>query len=263
MSDNVRSNADGCHPVPSDQCLIEGKQQIPLSDDAVRPILSGGRPVIKVPHVLAETELQIVVEADVDFDDDPVEIKRVHKNVVLTQCKLVPVRFLPRSLNPRTRVATRAKLFVEGYIRKNIEYVSGLCESNLKDRVVKIPFHGFAEIDRDEFITFPLFGVTTDGRSDFINPKNGEFPRQDKYFFENSVYYNEQPYCELVNANFYELDFSPTLTAIDEQYSTLREKIVLDLTLKVLQLRQVRVEALRGFGLPGGPFEDDEDGEIL
>lgn len=50
------------------------------------------------------------------------EIKRVLKNVFLTQCKLVPVAFTPVPGTNYRRV-TRAKLFVEGYILQCIEYI--------------------------------------------------------------------------------------------------------------------------------------------
>ncbi|MEW9501699.1 Uracil permease, partial [Jeotgalibacillus marinus] len=56
--------------------------------------------------------------------------------------------------------------------------------------------------------------------------------------------YNEQPYCELVKADFFELDFSPCHTGAHETFDKLREKIVLDLTVKVLQLQQVQVGKL-------------------
>ena len=48
-----------------------------------------------------------------------------------------------------------------------------------------------------------------------------------------------QPYCELVSADFFEIDFSPCPTDAHETFDTLREKIVLDLTVKVLQLQQI------------------------
>ena len=56
--------------------------------------------------------------------------------------------------------------------------------------------------------------------------------RLDKYFFQNLVKYNEQPYGELVAANFFELDFSPKGVNHYGTFDTLREKIVLDLTFK-------------------------------
>ena len=63
----------------------------------------------------------------------------------------------------------------------------------------------------------------------------------DKYFFQNLVKYNEQPYGELVAANFFELDFSPDGVNDKETFNTLREKIVLDLTVKVLQVQQLEI----------------------
>lgn len=70
-------------------------------------------------------------------------------------------------------------------------------------------------------------------------------PRLDKYFFQNLVKYNEQPYGELLGANFFELDFSPVMVEPEAAFSTLREKIVMDLYLKVLQVQQYKVHATR------------------
>jgi hypothetical protein len=67
--------------------------------------------------------------------------------------------------------------------------------------------------------------------------------RLDKAFFQNLVKYNEQPFGELVAANFFELDFSPVMATPEGTFSTLREKIVLDLTVKVLQIQQLRLAA--------------------
>lgn len=65
--------------------------------------------------------------------------------------------------------------------------------------------------------------------------------------------YNEQPYDELVAANFFELDFSPHSKYHDGSFNTLREKIVLDLTLKVLQVQQIQVNATSTAAVPNLP----------
>ncbi len=96
-------------------CPVEGQTQTPLADTAA-PIITPNA-LVKVPVVLAERTIQIVVESNVPLDPPAVEIKRVLKNVFLTQCKLVPVAFAPVAGTNYRRV-TRAKLFVEGYIRK-------------------------------------------------------------------------------------------------------------------------------------------------
>ncbi|HDR8183871.1 TPA: hypothetical protein QC116_003303 [Bacillus thuringiensis] len=219
-------------------CEVLSQTQTPFSDEAAAPIVTPNA-LIKVPVVLAERTVQIVVEANIPLDPPAVEIKRVLKNVFLTQCKLVPVAFTPVPGTNYRRV-TRAKLFVEGYIRKNIEYASASCNAPLFDRVANVNFYGFADLTEGDFFTLPLIAASSDAASHFINPKNSDLPRLDKYFFENTVYYNEQPYCELIAANFYELDFSPCPTPLNDSFDTLREKIVLDLTLKVLQVQQVR-----------------------
>ena len=220
-------------------CKVSGQVETPLSNVAARPLVTPAG-LIKVPVVVAERTIQIVVEANIPLDPPAVEIKRVAKNIFLTQCKLVPVAFAPVA-GTNFRNVTRGKLFVEGYIRKNIEYASPGCQGALQDIVANVPFSGFADILEADFLTLPLIAASADATSHFINPKNGDFPRLDKYFFENSVYYNEQPYCELISANFFELDFSPCPTALNEPFDTLREKIVVDLTLKVLQVQQVQV----------------------
>ncbi|CAH2465705.1 hypothetical protein P4T54_11215 [Bacillus mycoides] len=221
-------------------CQVEGQTQTPLSDAAAAPILTPGAPIVKIPVVLAERTIQIVVESDISLDPPAVEIKRILKNVFLTQCKLVPVAFTPVPGTNYRRV-TRAKLFVQGYIRKNIEYASSTCNAPLFDRIANVPFSGFADLTAADFLSQALVASSSDTTSHFINPKNGDLPRLDKYFFENTVFYNEQPYCELVSAQFFELDFSPCPTDLNEPFDTLREKIVLDLTLKVLQVQQVQV----------------------
>ncbi|HDR3887071.1 TPA: hypothetical protein QCO65_001413 [Bacillus cereus] len=221
-------------------CQVDGQTQTPLSDAAATPILTPEAPIVKIPVVLAERTIQIVVESDIYLDPPAVEIKRILKNAFLTQCKLVPVAFTPVEGTNYRRV-TRAKLFVQGYIRKNIEYANDECKGVLYDRIANVPFSGFADLTAADFLSQALVAASSDTTSHFINPKNGDIPRLDKYFFENTVFYNEQPYCELVSAQFFELDFSPCPTDLNEPFDTLREKIVLDLTLKVLQVQQVRV----------------------
>ncbi len=75
----------------------------------------------------------------------------------------------------------------------------------------------------------------------FLNEVTQMDARLDKAFFQNLVKYNEQPFGELVAANFFELDFSPDMATPEGTFSTLREKIVLDLTVKVLQVQQIKV----------------------
>lgn len=225
-------------------CQVEAISLTPLNDEPAIPCVlpANVKPIIKVPVVLAETKIQVVVEANIPLNPPASEIKRVFKDVFLTQCKLIPVRFGKDLCHGEVSTITRAKLFIEGYIRKDIEYATANCNNVIRDRIATVPFSGFADLEN--FLLPPILGDSYESRSRFIDPQKGDKPRLDKYFFENRVYYNEQPYCELVSADFFELDFSPCPTDADGTFSTLREKIVVDLTLKVLQIRQVRLQSL-------------------
>ncbi|MEC2712666.1 Uracil permease [Bacillus cereus] len=252
-------------------CKVKSESRIPLSDTEATPVLTNN-PRIKIPVVLAERTLQIVVEAEIPLSPPAVEIKRVLKDVFLTQCKLVPVEYEPINETGYFQV-TRAKLFVEGYIRKNIEYAAKYCNGVIHDRIAKVRFSGFADLTADEFLSFPILAFGSENKARFIDPKKNHVPRLDKYFFENNVFYNEQPYCELISAEFYELDYSSYDVHYDskhdeyqdrnqdryqdryqdkyqdkyydqypeKEFDKLREKIVLDLTLKVLQTQQVQI----------------------
>ncbi|MDZ5610212.1 Uracil permease [Bacillus pseudomycoides] len=234
MSKQCSNNAHCPIFVP---CSVPGQTQIPLTDSPAPAIVRPSARV-KIPVVLAERTIQIVVEAHIDLHPAAVEIKRMLKDIFLTQCKLVPVAF--QNFNKTGyREVTRAKLFVKGYIRKNIEYATDDCNGSLQYRTANVPFSGFSDLTEDDFITLPLIAAGSANRSQFINPKNGDLPRLDKYSFENTVFYNEQPFCELIRADFFELDFAPCPTPINKEFDKIREKVVLDLTLKVLQMQQV------------------------
>ncbi|MBA4538015.1 hypothetical protein H1Z61_12940 [Bacillus aquiflavi] len=240
------SNSDPCPIVVP--CQVTGRTQPQFPDQPVTPVTPATNPIVKIPVVLAETSVQIVVEADIPLTPAASEIKRVLKDAFLTQCKLVPVEFEAEPVTGTTDLfrATRGKLLLEGFIRKNIEYATADCNGTLRDRIANIQFSGFADLAGDvltggDFQAFPVFALSSENRARFINPTNGSLPRLDKYLFGNTVNYNEQPYCELVTANFIELDFSPCPTDLNQTFNTLREKIVLDLTLKVLQVQQVQI----------------------
>ena len=238
MSDNCEQN------IIQQACEVTSIQQMPLNDEAIELQKDDRKPTLKVPVVLAERKIQIVVESDISLTPAATEIKRVTKNVFLEQVKLVPVRFKQIG-NTDFFEVRRAKLYVAGFIRKNIEYSSAACNGALQDRIADVAFSGFADLTKDDFLVYPIIGISDSSKAQFLNDTNEMIPRLDKYFFQNLVKYNEQPYGELLGANFFELDFSPVTVGPEAQFSTLREKIVMDLYLKVLQVQQYKVHATR------------------
>ncbi|MFG0215928.1 CsxC family protein [Brevibacillus porteri] len=229
-------------------CPVFSTEQIPLTVEPTTIISQAALPTIKVPVVLVEPTLQIVVEANIPLNPPATEIKRVIKHVFLNQVKLVPVAF-QRIGNTDFFNVTRAKLFVAGFIRKNIEYASAACSGALQDVIADVSFTGFADIRT--FLTRPIIGISPEAsKAFFLNETDGQLPRLDKNFFQNLVKYNEQPFGELVAANFFELDFSPVIATPEGTFSSLTEKIVLDLTVKVLQTQQLLVNATQQITIP-------------
>ncbi|CRK83129.1 CsxC family protein [Neobacillus massiliamazoniensis] len=203
---------------------------------------------IKVPVVLAEPTIQIPIETTITLNNPPAtEIKRVTKNVFLDQVKIVPVAPFTRVDGTDFFTFSRAKLFIAGHIRKNIEYtqagITSVCTVFLTDTVVDIPFTGFTELSvaAGTLINLPILGINESSESSFLSDVNNLNARLDKFFFNNLVKFNEQPFGELVAANFFELDFSPTEPAAEGFFITLTEKLVLELTVKVLQTQQLAV----------------------
>ncbi|PGV62771.1 hypothetical protein COD94_17515 [Bacillus cereus] len=222
-------------------CHVIGQTRASLNNGITAPIITTEAPIVQIPVVLAERTIQIVVESNISLDPPAIEIKRIlTNNVFLTKGKLIPLAFTPIP-GTNYRLVTKAKLFLQGYIRKNIEYANDECNRVIYNRIVNVPFSGFADLIEDDFLSLALIAASSDTTSHFINPKNVDLPHLEKYFFENTVFYNKQPYCELISAQFVGLDFSPCLTNLNEPFDTLREKIVLDLTLKVLQVQQVQI----------------------
>ena len=70
------------------------------------PHVSLGKLVTKVPVVLAELTLHVNLDTLINFPEPVLEIKDIKKRIKLTQCRLL----LPTN-----------KLFIKGFVRKNIQ----------------------------------------------------------------------------------------------------------------------------------------------
>ena len=244
LSDNDLQNQQADPPGP---CTVD---TVSLSGFSNTNTVTAPGPTVsrlKLPVVLAEPTIQVHAEANITLTPAATEIKSVKKSVFLDQVKIVPVA--PFTLIPGTDFFTfqRAKLFIAGHIRKDLIYTtSGTtggagCTTNLQDRVVNINFSGVTELSTaaGTLINPPVIGISESAEANFVSDTNALNARLDKSFFHNLVKFNEQPFGELVAANFFELDFNPVTANPEAPFSTLTEKIVMELTLKVLQLQQI------------------------
>lgn len=208
--------------------------------------------IIKTPVVLAEPKITISMISSLKLEDAALEIKRIRKNVYLTQCKLIP--------NSGDGDPNFGIIFIEGFVRKNIEYATSECKAEgvvsgkIKHTTVKVPFRCTTRV---RFTTQPIFTNNTPqneveivqstlnvcdpcGESIFgINPCE-----QSSRFME---FFNEKVFCELVDTEILESDIlqKPTdsccKSPIEQTFQDITEKVVLNITIKLLQNQQVLI----------------------
>ena len=100
----------------------------------------------KIPKVLTEFIVQIDTESVIKLNEPAYEIKRIEKQVFLTQCRYIP---------------PTDKVFLEGYIRKNIEYATRTCSrgsaigGSIKDTTVHIPFKVYTKVNFNPLNEYP------------------------------------------------------------------------------------------------------------
>lgn len=218
------------------------------------PHISSGEMVAKLPVLLAELTFQAKVKAIITFPEFVLEIKDVSKRLFITQCRLL----LPSN-----------KLFIKGFVRKNILYDRPLEEKNLKTKTsitsdlhsisVDIPIQCMTEIKK--YISQPVLSQMNE-KYEFEFPSTKPlptgFPEKDQdmssdlssFHQESNQYYNELPYCELVSSKIIEWD-----EAIDRQslpfaplseegyFRKMEDKMVINFTIKVLQNQQVLIKS--------------------
>lgn len=209
---------------------------------------------LKIPVILAEINITIPVEVTITLEEAVIEVKRVKKNVFLNQYNLVPHSQTPSDDNSGI-------LFIAGFIRKNIEYVTrtfdtaGIVNSyeEIRNCTVEVPFNFTTKIT---FLRPPIFikNITTSEVEFFKDSSQaGNFGRESLFghdFYEQSFVFtevfNEKPFVELVKAtssevNIHKNEILSHEGPIEEIGTQITEKIILNLTLDVLQKQQVRV----------------------
>ena len=240
------------------QCAeVKTLQQSFTEQTSVTPsVIEPGPVVVKIPVVIAETNITIPVEATIKLDYPAIEIKRIRKNVYLTQSRVIPFS--------QDGVFGTGILFIAGFIRKNIEYATKTCGrygshnvcGNIRHCTVEVPFNFTTRIT---FLRTPQFIANLPQLEvEFFTDKNKSCDACadpvigrnvcDQSFF-NTEYFNEKPFTELVRADIAEVDihtdsYRDCENPTEQLFNKITEKIVVNLTLKVLQNQQVNVTAL-------------------
>ncbi|MGH4140200.1 CsxC family protein [Clostridium sp.] len=196
--------------------------------------------------------MQIDVEAEFRLQEPYFEIKRIKKNVYLTQCEL-----LPRTNVSPIGIPISGKLFISGFVRKNIEYATADCvedkivSGRIAHTTIDVPFTTVTEVIYAIAPIINVRGIQTEidylsgcACHDCTGTVIGKLGCQQS--FEDVVPFTEKPYCELELVRIIEEDLhrNPVDTYSEfnvQLYDKVIEKMVIYVTVKVLQLQQVNI----------------------
>ncbi len=189
--------------------------------------------VANIPLVISEFEVEINCETKIELDYPAIEIKRVKKNVFITECRLLNI--------PK-------KVFLKGFIRKNIEYAAvGSRDSregnSLRHMTFEVPFICTTEIDY--FIPPVINSSRRSMEVEIYESDSGESNIPEK-INESWEYFNEKVYCKPVEARVTDIDIIEEADKNDKFmenkiFKALTEKITLVLRLKLIQNQDVNI----------------------
>ncbi|MBW6408863.1 CsxC family protein [Clostridium weizhouense] len=244
INQNNRGNIKICKTTVSSETLPICENIPHASDTATLPI------TVNIPVVLTECNITITVQSVLKLDDNILEIKHIRKNAYLNQCKLIPNS---ENDNPNTGI-----LFLSGFIRKNIEYSTneynfmGVFNGKLKHVTVDVPFKCTTRVI---FKTPPKFKINTyHDKSEILQTNlgvckpykedmNGRNLQEQN--FRSIQFFNEKVFCKLISAEFLESAVLENTTNKkskhhnEQTFHDINEKVVLFLTLKLLQKQNV------------------------
>lgn len=171
---------------------------------------------IKMPVVLAQRNISFILEPVYDFDEAVLEIKSVKEQAFLRETDLL-------ILHEETSKVPSGKLFINGFIRKSIEYAALSGQNDkyaigaVKNLIMNIPFSFTSLI---EFDILPA---------------------------ENKNIYSEPIWCDIEKQHIYETEIYDNIEKSGNKLSIdtfrkVHEKMVINLDVKILQKQIVRIK---------------------
>lgn len=219
--------------------VIEAETLNECESKCYTPMGCTGPVIVKIPVVLSHVEIQIDVEAVIKLSKEAFDVKTIDKHIFLTQCKLIP---------------HTDKLFIAGYIQKNIQFSTIDCadKNSLNGKIQHTTANvSFNCVTKIKLFKKPLFGKEYKKRFNVLD-KNmlGIDTREDSWIHYSR--FNEDVFCELESAKIAETDIFNKLVPRedtlegDKGFREIEEKMVINVKLKVLQNQKVFIPSYEG-----------------
>lgn len=240
-NENTATNINEAAQVSSncDSGVLDSKTLNECENKCSIPMGCTGPLIAKIPVVLSDLEVQIDIEAEIRLEEPALDIKTIDKHIYLTQCKLIP---------------HTDKLFIAGYVQKNIQFSTINCSNNtsisgnIRHTTVNVPFKCVTKI---QFSKYPIYGKDYKQKLNVLDETMlSKNQREDSWVHYSKLY--EPVYCELEYAKILETDilnkqYTLTNNLSDEKpFQELLEKMVIYVRLKVLQNQQVCIPEPHG-----------------
>lgn len=248
---NVQVFEDGCSIGPlQENCVsIDSRNLGDRPNNPITPTGVTGGVVATLPVILAELAVRFFVSGIINLPEPALEIKDIKKKLKITQCML---------LQPTNM------LFVKGFVRKNIDYSTGICSNvdgvcgKIHHCTIDVPFEFTTAVN---YFRQPA-PINNTTRNEFGYLKEQDLSREnfaekDKLMSSDfsefnqttDEYFNKLPFCELVSSRITEFDEYINRTRpgnidlpFEEAFFTeIEEKMVIQLRLKLLQEQPVVV----------------------
>ncbi|MFS1512840.1 CsxC family protein [Chengkuizengella sp. SCS-71B] len=207
----------------------------PILSDCTSTTKPAPSETFKVDCVLGTVDVQLDIEADINLDTPALDIKDIDKEVCLTQCEFIDVT------SPAEVCDLTGKLFLGGFVRKNIRFSTVGCVSDqgisgdIRHVTVNVPFNCAVPVEG----LFPQLDHNDSAEKSFQGRKLTQY--------DLSIWQpiNAPVECTINNVTINERDLFKNRTPLsygpkDEgTFCTLREKMVVQLNITLTQKKVV------------------------
>lgn len=232
----------GSNPEPTPESDAEVINAKTLAPSVNKPVAKPGE--FKVPVVIAEFDVFINSESTIRLAEPAFEIKRIEKEVFLNEARFVPTKF-----DYYKGKVVAGTVFLQGYLRKNIEYASLTSTSDstisgvINDTTARVPFLTSTVIDH--FVNKPIIEPSPANETTRYFDKKALGKNIREADRRTTEILNEPVFAEIEETDVIDADINEKGTPIDgfnneAEFQEFVDKAVIRIRIKLLQKQQVK-----------------------